>query len=200
MTITELSSGVHCCFLFSREADQGTVVASFLEKGLKAKEKILYAIDSREHLQFRKWLREHYEVDLQPGLMDGQVAFIHSEDLYCPERRFDPERAADFLRRALEVALKQGYTGLRMASEMTWALRGLPGTERLPEYEAGLKPLFQTGKLTALCQYDQRCFPADLLTRVTASHPATVLGTEVRESFGYLKDPSRPSSPIGRPA
>jgi len=37
-----------------------------------------------------------------------------------------------------EKAVAQGYPALRMTGEMTWVLRGLPGSERLLEYEAKL--------------------------------------------------------------
>jgi hypothetical protein len=41
-----------------------------------------------------------------------------------------------------EQALADGYAALRVTGEMGWALRGLPGSERLIEYEAKLNRFF----------------------------------------------------------
>jgi DNA-binding response OmpR family regulator/signal transduction histidine kinase len=69
---------------------------------------------------------------------------------------------------------------------MTWALRGLPGSERLIEYEAKLNEFFPSSSCLAICQYDRQAFGADLLLNVLRTHPIAVVGTEVYDNFYYM--------------
>jgi len=65
-------------------------------------------------------------------------------------------------------------------------LRGLPGSERVVEYEAKLNTFFPGSPCLAICQYDRRKFDAGVLLEVLATHPLAVIGTEVYENFYYM--------------
>ena len=90
------------------------------------------------------------------------------------------------LRAEAERALAEGYSALRVTGEMSWVLRGLPGSERLIEYEAKLDGFLRAGRCLAIWQYDQRRFPAELLLDVLRTHPVVVVGTETYGSPFYV--------------
>jgi len=69
---------------------------------------------------------------------------------------------------------------------MTWALRGLPSSERLIEYEAKLNEFLPTSRCLAMCQYDGRRFEPALLLDVLTTHPVATIGTEVFDNFYYI--------------
>jgi PAS domain S-box-containing protein len=89
-------------------------------------------------------------------------------------------------RTEMDRALAEGYPALRATGDMTWALRGLPGSERLIEYEAMLNNFFPGSKCLALCQYDLRRFDQGILLDVLATHPIALVGTELYDNFYYL--------------
>ncbi|RQV99013.1 hypothetical protein EH221_00980, partial [bacterium] len=43
-----------------------------------------------------------------------------------------------------EEAIEKGYSHTRVSGEMSWALRGIPGSDRLMEYEAWVNVVLQT--------------------------------------------------------
>ena len=86
------------------------------------------------------------------------------------------------LRAETQRAIEEGYSALRVSSEMSWALKGLPGSERLIEYEARRTLLPGSGCL-ALCQYDRRPFDPQALLDVLETHPIAVIGTEIYDNF-----------------
>lgn len=69
---------------------------------------------------------------------------------------------------------------------MSWALRGLPGSEWLIEYESKLNRFFPRSKCLAICQYDSRKFEPSMLLNVLATHPVAVIGTELFDNFYYV--------------
>jgi hypothetical protein len=64
----------------------------------------------------------------------GQLAVMPAADSYLSELPFDPERMVSSLH-ALDDALADGYRGLSVAGEMSWAAPGVRGAERLEEYD-----------------------------------------------------------------
>lgn len=75
-----------------------------------------------------------------------------SGEAYARDGAFDPPRMIALLEHETESALRDGFTALRVTGEMTWALRGLPGSEWLIEYEIALDRFFETHAALALCQ------------------------------------------------
>ncbi len=69
---------------------------------------------------------------------------------------------------------------------MTWALREPIGEGRLMEFEAKLNHLLPKNPIIETCQYDRRRFGSWLLQDVMATHPLSVIGTEVFDNFHYL--------------
>ena len=77
-----------------------------------------------------------------------------------------------------DKALAEGYTALRATGEMTWALAGEPGSERLVEYESRLNHFFPDNKCYAVCQYDRRRFDSEMLLDILHTHPKVLFGKE----------------------
>jgi signal transduction histidine kinase len=69
---------------------------------------------------------------------------------------------------------------------MSWALKGLPGSERVVEFEAKLNTFLPGSQCLAVCQYDQRRFDSSLLLDILVTHPLAVIGTEVYDNFYYM--------------
>ncbi|MBI5566191.1 MAG: GAF domain-containing protein, partial [Chloroflexi bacterium] len=74
------------------------------------------------------------------------------------------------------------------------ALRGLPGSDRLIEYEIALDRFFATHACLAICQYDRRRFSPAMLLHVIEVHPLLIVGAEVCDNFYFV-----PSDDVARP-
>lgn len=93
---------------------------------------------------------------------------------------FDAGRLVEGVRRRLDTASAEGFTGLRSASEMSLALAPVDHLGQAVEYETTLhKSLFageRNPRYTGLCFWDERLFGGtDAMEAARAVHPVTVL-------------------------
>jgi hypothetical protein len=101
-----------------------------------------------------------------------------AKEAYLRDGQFDPDSMIQLLSDETDKALAEGYAALRATGEMTWALAGEPGSERLVEYEARVNELFARKPCYGLCQYDRRRFDADMLLDILHVHPKVLFGKE----------------------
>jgi len=177
--------GDHLCCIYETEEEHRAVLTPFLRQGLERGEKVLYIVDAHTAETILGYLRDE-GVDVEACLERGQFAILTRDEAYMREGVFDPQRMIALLRAETEQALAEGYPALRVSGEMTWALRGLPGAERLIEYEARLNEFLPGSQCLAICQYDRRRFDAALLLDVLRTHPIVVIGAEVYDNFYYV--------------
>ena len=107
------------------------------------------------------------------------MGLLTERDAYLESGTFVPQAMIDFLRRAESQALADGFTGLRLAGEMTWALGPDVGSDRLIEYEALLNQFLANSRSVCLCQYDRSRFDPAVLHDVLLTHPLVILGDQV---------------------
>lgn len=180
-----LQPGDHIVFLYETEEEHRTLLTSFLRQGLARGEKVIYLTDAHTEETLLDYLREG-GVNPEPYLTRGQLVFLTAQDAYLEGGSFDPGRMIARLEALAQEALAEGYTTLQVAEEMTWALQGLPGSERLREYEARLEAFFRKGTCIGLCQYDRRRFDAETLLEMVRLHPLVAFGEDVRVSASLL--------------
>lgn len=200
--IRNLRPGDHLCCLYETEEEHRAVLTPFLRQGLERGEKMLYIVDTYTAEAILGYLRDE-GVDVEACLAGGRFVLLTREDAYLRDGVFDPERMIALLRAETERALAEGYPALRVTGEMTWALRGPPGSERLIEYEAKLNDFVSGSHCLALCQYDCRRFDAALLLDVLRTHPIAVIGAEAYDNFYYIPpgeflSPYRPAVELQR--
>ncbi|XVU28314.1 MEDS domain-containing protein [Actinoplanes sp. CA-054009] len=101
-----------------------------------------------------------------------QVWVGDSRQVQWAPGRFDP----DHLRRAYTAATRQavadGFAGLWVSVDMSWAAAADPGA--LADFEAASSRLFSGRELTAVCQYDTRVFARPHLAAACRAHPANL--------------------------
>jgi hypothetical protein len=186
---SRIGSESHAAFIFQTDEEHRNMLAWFLRQGLERGERVIYIHDALPVHSILAYL----ESDV-PGaggcLSSGGLSFLDASDTFMSEGIFDPGRMTALLQKESKRARMDGYSALRVTGEMTWALHGAPGSERLIEYEAGLNEIEMHGRCLTLCQYDRRRFPPSILLYVLASHPAVYIGTEVFENIYYRMVPS----------
>jgi len=184
-TIADLEPGDHLCCIYETDAEHRQVITPFLRQGLERGEKVMYVVDARTAETILGYLRDD-GLDVAPYLARGQLAILTRDETYMRNGVFDPQGMIALLRSETAQALAEGYPALRLTGEMTWALRGLPGSEQLIEYEARLNDFFPGSRCLAICQYDRRRFDPAVLLDVLRTHPIAVIGTEVYDNLYYV--------------
>jgi PAS domain S-box-containing protein len=184
-TLIDLEPGDHLCCIYETEEEHRALLTPFLRQGLERGEKVIYIVDAHTAEIIKGYLQDD-GMEVEPYLASGQMSILSVDDAYMRDGVFEPDAMITLLRSETERALAQGYTTLRVTGEMSWALRGLSGSERLIEYEAKLNEFFPSSKCIAICQYDKQRFESELLLDVLATHPIAVIGTEVFDNFYYI--------------
>jgi ABC-type transporter Mla MlaB component len=141
----------------------------FINGGLRRGHRVVYMADPEEveHLTSRIAAEDDA---VTTALSDGKLEPRTTQDAYLPDGRFDADRMVDEVREAHRASLAAGFTGLSITGDLSWALSGAPGCDRLPEYERRAASLADDGSLRMLCRYDYARFDPGLLTELAAVH------------------------------
>ncbi|MFX1293252.1 MAG: MEDS domain-containing protein [Promethearchaeota archaeon] len=184
-SLKNLRVGDHLCCLYKTEEEHREVITPFIRYGLKNGEKVIYIVDIHTANTVLGYLKED-GLDIKLYLGKGQLDILTSKEAYIQDNLFDPDKMINLLKSLTEMAVTEGYTALRVTGEMTWALRKLPGSERLIEYESKLNYFLPNSRCLAICQYNIEKFTSAILLDVLTTHPFVVLGAEVFSNFYYI--------------
>ncbi len=164
----------HLSIIYETEEEWRAVVIPFVVKGLQKNEKCIYVVDSHAAEYVRTCLREA-GIDVAAFERSGQLVILHETEAYTRDGFFDPDKMIALLIEEAKKALSEGYSVLRATGEMSWALRGHPGSEALIEYEAKLnRDFFPHYSCIGLCQYNRWQFDPKTLRYVIMTHPLMV--------------------------
>lgn len=172
----------HLCLIYDNEEQRRKIVSAYLAAGLKRGEAVRYAADVTPLEEIQAWLLElGGEVP-----KDESFKVFNAGSFYCPQARFNPQEMISAMLPRFELAKQAGYSGVRSCGEMSWALRGIPGSDNLLEYEALLNTVIGTFPHIGMCLYDARRFDGATLFKVLQVHPYMIAqGQVVRNPF-YL--------------
>jgi hypothetical protein len=173
----------HLCLIYDDEQQRRKIVSEYLAVGVKRGEIVRYFTDTTVPDDIRAWL---LEIGIEPK-DDDSFRVVKAENSYCPSGSFVPEQVLNNAVSRYAMAKEAGYSGSRVSGEMSWALRDIPGSNRLLEYEIGLNLIQDDFPHIGMCQYDARLFDGAMLFKILQVHPYMVAqGRIVRNPF-YIK-------------
>jgi hypothetical protein len=170
--------GIHMCLIYDRDDDRQKIVSEYMTAGLKQGEQIRYLTDTTAPEVVESWFLEA-GVEFSEAGENPPLKIFSAENAYCPNGQFNPRELIPTLLPRYELAKKAGYTGQRSCGEMTWALKGIPGSDRLFEYEALLNTVVAHFPHSGMCQYDARRFDGATLFNVLKVHPWMIVRGKV---------------------
>jgi hypothetical protein len=179
-------AGTHMCLIYDDDRQRQELISSFLGAGIAAGEKVAYFADTTSVEDVEAWLLET-AVELLGDDRSERFAATRAQETYCPDGRFLPDRMLETLRDFDRTIREEGFTGGRVSGEMSWALRGLPGSDRLPEYEALVNDVLEEHPITAICQYDAGRFDGGTLFDILKVHPMMIVGGQVVRNPYYVR-------------
>jgi hypothetical protein len=168
-----LELGDHVCV----PADSGTgwrdFALAFAGAGLAANHRVIVLSDTPPPDQ----LRDLLAAGLPGGpaaLARGQLLIRPARASYLPDGVFRPERLIEGLGSQIDLAYRDGYSGLRVSGDLTWVGRGGLDGHALARYEAGVNQLFLDPRVLGVCHYDPADFAEAVWRELVAVHPSTV--------------------------
>jgi hypothetical protein len=185
-TEEKFADATHVCMIFDDEEQRRKIVAEYVAAGLEKGELVRYFVDASTPEDVRAWLME-LGVRLEEGRAREAFGVFGAERAYCPDGRFEPDVMLAAIASNYEKARAAGYSASRSCGEMGWVLKGLPGSERLLEYEAKLSTLRSDFPHSGMCQYDARLFDGATLFKVLKVHPYMVAQGQVVRNPYYVR-------------
>lgn len=168
--VDRLRLGDHVCWTV--DDNRLAATARLAGAGIEAGQRIVYLTGSLQPTALLAGL-DSLGVPVDQARRAGQLEVLPADRAYLADGSFDPDRGLETLAERIKDARTAGYHGLRLITDMSWALREQPGVERLTWFEAQANRLFMDGSALAVCLYDRRSFPTELLREVAGAHPAT---------------------------
>ncbi len=184
--LESLSPHDHLCLIYETPEEWKNAVIPFIRIGIERGEKCIYVVDAHTAEEVQQYLKQE-GIDVTKAEKSGQLTILHESEAYTKEGSFDPDRMIKLLITETKKALKEGYPALRVTDEMAWMLKGLPGSEKIIEYEAKLnRDVFPKYPCLAICQYDRWKFDSEIIKGVVLTHPLLIRGNKVYRNFYYI--------------
>jgi len=177
--------GTHMCMIYDNDEQRKIVIGQFLARGITLGEQVGYFADMSTPEEVETWLQE-MGLELPSRKRNGEFEVFKAEEVYCPSGRFDPSEMLSTLGGCYDKAIQAGYQGARASGEMSWALKGIPGSERLLEYEALINTINEVHPVTPICQYDARRFDGATLLNVLKVHPMMIVQGKIVQNPYYI--------------
>jgi anti-anti-sigma factor len=155
--VGSLTPGQHALLAYSSDAEQIHVLAEFVRDGLERGERVFYFGDrvAPAHVAHRLSRRG---IDTDRAIGKGHLTIGGARATKA--RWFD----------AIAETIAFGYPGMRVAADMSWAARTIPGAEDLSAYEESIADVFATKRVVGLCEFDRGIFEPHALAELEALH------------------------------
>src|SRR5690348_685021 len=170
--ITDLAVNDHACLTYGEPEELFDLTAAFVRDGLSGGLKVLWLSDGPPGQATAELARRG--VDVASAVAAGQLAAAECEGRLLSGQAFAADHAMGWLGGQMAACRPEGFPGLRVAVDMSWALRPLAGIEQLPDFEAGIANALAGTTVSVLCQYDRERFDPVTLASVTACHTRSV--------------------------
>ncbi len=170
--VTELGAEDHACLTFGESEELFDLTAAFVRDGLAAGLKVVCVGEAGPGVAAGALARRG--VAVEAAMSTGQMTAAGPEGRLLSAQAFRAEAAVDWLARELTFSRKEGFPGLRVALDMSWALRPVAGIEELPEFEEGIAAALEGSTAAVLCQYDRERFDPVTLASVAGFHTRAV--------------------------
>ncbi len=182
---SSVAVGDHLCYIpDSREAGVAWGVA-FAKAGLENRERCCYVVGETPPARLVRAFSDA-GVAVKQLIDAGQLLIMTGDEFGQDGDQFDPEQMLAALREFVAEAQQQGYAGVRLVGEMTWALRHVIPLKLLMELEATINPLYLSIPLTGLCIYESGKFPEKTLMDVIKTHPFVVLHEQLVRNVEFI--------------
>lgn len=183
-SLSALRQGDHVCAVYDSPEEQLETISGYVKAGLDAGERCLYIVDDRTADEVLGGMAGA-GIDIGTARSGNRLVLSTKRESYLQAGSFDPDAMIAAVSALTDQAVADGCTGLRITGEMTWALGGEIGCDRLIEYETKLNRFFPGSRAHAICQYNRQRFSPAIVRDVLRTHPFAVIGNRVCPNLYY---------------
>lgn len=180
-----LSAPLHICGFFDSKSEQYEVILPFIKEGLDRNDKVINILESEQHREHCKHLACS-GISITENLANGQLEVLASENTYIEDGNFAAKKMYTLLENTLISSKRAGFDSVRACGDMVWALKNLPGTEELMEYEASLNGLVKSHACSLICMYDLNSFSEETIAEVLQTHPYVIMEGKITKNPHYI--------------
>jgi signal transduction histidine kinase len=184
-SLEQLGPHDHFCSIYESPEEHYAVAIPFMQMGLERGEKCIYIADDGTTGDVRQRMQSE-GIDVERATASKALVVTGKEQAYLKHGSFDPDWMFTFWKEATDSAMSEGFSALRVTGETEWVVRGGRGLERWMEYESRLTHALSENNCSALCQYNRRCFPPELILDVIRTHPVVVYRGTVCRNMYYV--------------
>jgi DNA-binding CsgD family transcriptional regulator len=184
-TAERFAPGTHVCHLFVDEVDRRSVIHPYVLAGLQDGEDVHYFADALVTERLERAIDERSAASMTREQL-SRLSITSVEDAYFPTGVFTPEAMIESLEQLYKDSCDDGASGCRTSGEMGWALRDVPGSEHLVEYESEINALVRRTPITVLCQYDTEMFDGETLFHVLSVHEFVIVRGQIMRNPCYI--------------
>ena len=170
--ITDLTASDHACLTFGEAEELLDLTAAFVRDGLSGGLKVVWLSDTAPTQGVSQLARRGIAVE--SAVAAGQMNVEAWEGRLLTGQAFTADAAMGWLIGEMATCRREGFPGLRVAVDMSWALRPVTGVEQLPEFEESVATALTGTTASMLCQYDRERFDPVTLASVAAFHTRSV--------------------------
>jgi PAS domain S-box-containing protein len=183
--LEQLGPHDHFCSIYESPQEHYAVAVPFIRIGLERGEKCIYIADDGSVDDARQAMQSE-GIDVDGAIASKALVLATKDQTYLEHGTFHPDWMFTFWKETTELAMSEGFSALRATGETEWVLRGGRGLERWMEYESRLTHTLSESTCSALCQYNRRLFPSELILDVIRTHPTIVYGGTVCRNLYYV--------------
>jgi len=169
--VTDLALHDHACLTFGEQDELLDLTAAFVRDGLAGGCRVVVLSDAP---QLGTATLGGHQVAAEPAAAAGQIVMVASHDGLVGPTGFSAERAMEWIRGQLADSRRQGYAGIRVALDMSWALQPMTGIEELPVLEEEIAAAVSDAEMSVLCGYDRERFDPVTLALIAPLHSHAV--------------------------
>ncbi len=168
----ELGLGDHVAYFFKSNEERLAFVIPYMINGLRNLERCVYIAEENTVPEILAEFKGA-GIDIHAATSRGALSVVTKHDTYLRHGMFEPEKMITDLDRDVRFALQNGFSGLRVTGEMSWALDLPFALSRLCQYEQELCRRWPS-QLAGLCQYNESLFAGDVVQRMAGCHCVVV--------------------------
>ena len=182
--ISALQQGEHLCSVYQTISEMMAQAIPYLRHGFLSGEQCIYIAEENTKETVLSSLSEG-GIDVERAVKERRLVLWNRTD-YKPAGPFDRDIMFNFVQGSVEKAMAEGFSGLRLAVEMTWAPKSGVTLQELVAWEALLNRLSYPGsKASFICMYNRDLLPSALIREAVYVHPVVVLGEMVCPNLFY---------------
>jgi hypothetical protein len=185
------SWGDHICAIFDNPTQQAEVMGGFMAQGLRVAQRCLWVAPPLSAARFRAALVE-IGSDLATLESSGQLVVISELRLYLHNDLFEPERTMDLVRVLLGEGQRDGYPGMRIATDTSWLRERRVDPDLWEGFEGRVTQELAGLPAVMVCQFDRRQLSSAIVVAAFRTHPIVILGDTIHENPFYRAMEPRP--------